>query len=129
MGGTNMHLAIEIATVYAIYLFGTSLLIWRFGSRDRGPSIVVAAVVPALYVAAFAELAWLASLGRSPAIGPCPEGLSDAELAVERQRQKMFGGRALEPHFASDWQRLYAKTVENEAARVQSFARRVLTVS
>lgn len=124
-----MHFLIEVVAVYAIYVFGTSLLIWRYGTKDRGPSIVVAAVAPMLFLAAFGKLFALALFRRSPAIHPCPVGLKDAELLVERKRQQMFGGEPLEPHFASDWARLYEKTFEEEAERVQAFARRVLSLA
>jgi hypothetical protein len=124
-----MRFTIELFTTYGVYLFGTSLLIWRYGSKDRGPAIIVAAVVPFLFVATFLKLTVLAMLRRSPAMGPCPEGLSDAEIVVERNRQRMFGGEPLKPTFASDWARLYEKTVEAEAERVQAFARRVLSLA
>lgn len=124
-----MRLAIEVLTFYIVYLLGTSLLIWRYGSRDRGPSIVVSAVAPILLVAVFVELLVLALAHRIPSISPCPVGLSDAESVVEQQRRKMFGGNAVEPHFASDWARLYAQTLELDAERVQSFARRVLSIA
>ncbi len=124
-----MRLLIEILTIYVVYLFGTALLIWRYGKKDRAPSIVVAGVAPILFVASFVELIFLAVIGKSRQISPCPDGLSDAELLVERQRQQMFGGSPIEPHFASDWSRLYAKTVEIEAERVQAFARRVFTLA
>lgn len=124
-----MHFFIELASVYVIYLFGTSLLIWRYGTRDRGPSIVVAGVAPMLFMAAIAKMFVLALFRRSPTIHPCPDGLKDAELMVERKRQQMFGGEPLEPHFASDWARLYEKTLEEDAERVQAFARRVLSLA
>lgn len=126
-----MRFAIELLTIYAIYVFGTSLLVWRFGGKGggRGPSIVVAAVVPALFVVGLFELALLTLLRRRPQVDPCPYGLGEAELIIEKKRQQMFGGEPLKPHFASDWARLYAKTVELEAERVQAFARRVLSVA
>jgi len=121
-----MRLAIEVFTIYIVYLFGTSLLIWRYGSKDRAPSIVVAAVSPLLFVFSAIQLILLKIIGRSPEISPCPAGLSDAELVIERKRQEMFGGEPIEHHFASDWAKLYAKTVEQDAEKVQAFARRVL---
>jgi hypothetical protein len=126
-----MRLAIEVVTIYAVYVFGTSLLVWRFGTRGngRGPSIVVAAVAPALFVVGLLELMFLVAMGRRPRIDPCPDGLDEAELIVEAKRQEMFGGEPIKPHFASDWAKLYSKTVEHEAERVQAFARRVLSVA
>jgi hypothetical protein len=118
---------IELLAMYGVYLFGTSLLIWRYGRNDRGPSIVVAAVAPVLLIAALAKMLALTLVGRLPRIEPCPQGLSDAEVLVERRRLEMFGGKAVEPHFASDWARLYEKAVEEEAERVQLFAKRVLS--
>lgn len=123
-----MRLILEILAIYSIYLFGTSILIWRFARKDRGPSVVVAAAVPLLFVISLIELVFSTIFRKSPKVGPCPVGLSEAEYIVEKNRQKMFGGAPQEPRFASDWARLYAQTVELEAEKVQAFARRVLTV-
>ncbi|MGI4829441.1 MAG: hypothetical protein ACRYFU_14785 [Janthinobacterium lividum] len=123
-----MRLAIEVLAIYGIYVFGTALLIWRFSTKDRGPSIVVSMLVPFLFVVSFIEMIVSVLLRRNQAIGPCPVGLDEAELLVERQRQKMFGGDSEIPHLASDWAKLYQMTVESEAERVQAFARRMLTV-
>lgn len=123
-----MRLAIEIFAVYFIYAFGTSLLVWRYSVRDRGPIIVVTWVIPLMVIASLFELIFLTIFRRSPCIRPCPEGLDETELIVERHRQQMFGGEPVEPHFASDWARLYTLTLEQEAERVQRFARRVRRV-
>lgn len=126
-----MRFAIEILTIYAVYVFGTAMLVWRFSKRGtgRGPSIVVAAAAPALLVFVLFEIAFLTVVGRRPHIEPCPDGLGEAELIVERKRLQMFGGESIKPHFASDWARLYEKTVEQDAERVQAFARRVLSLA
>lgn len=122
-----MRLLIEVSTIYAIYLFGTSLLIWRYGGKDRAPNIVVAWVVPVIVVASFIEFIFHALFRKALSIRPCPIGLDEAELIVERHRQQMFGGKPIEPHFASDWARLYASAVEQETEKVQKFARKVLS--
>ena|ERR1700679_4020066 len=121
-----MRLAIEILTVYAIYVFATSLLIWRYGKRDRGPVIVVTAVLPLMVIVCFFEVLIRALMQRAPTIDPCPDGLAEAERIVERHRREMFGGPPVPPHIAHDWQMLYAETLERDAARVQKFAGRVL---
>jgi hypothetical protein len=117
---------IEILTIYAIYIFGTSLLIWRYGKKDRAPLIVVAASIPILTVLSFFELGFRVLFMRSPQMEPCPDGLAETERIVEKRRLAMFGGAPIEPHIAHEWQMLYAKTLELEASRVQQFAVRVL---
>jgi hypothetical protein len=121
-----MRLVIEILAVYFVYVFGTSLLIWRYGTKDRGPSALVAAVLPFIVVVSFFQFLFMALFRHAPLVTPCPDGLAEAELIVENHRQRMFGGRPVEPHFASDWANLYAMTVEQESVRVQKFARKVL---
>jgi hypothetical protein len=124
-----MHLAIEIFTVYAIYIFGTSLLIWRYSTKERGVSIIVAGVTPILLVVSLFDLLRVTLFRQSRHIRPCPTGLDEAELIVEKRRQQMFGGEALQPHFASDWTKLYQETIERETVRVQKIAHRMLTVT
>jgi hypothetical protein len=121
-----MRLMIEILTIYAIYIFGTSLLIWRYGTKDRGPLIVVAAVIPVLTVVSFFEVCIRALFLRTSQMPPCPDGLAEAERIVEKHRQEMFGGPPIPPHIAYEWEMLYAKTLEREAARVQKFAAQIL---
>jgi hypothetical protein len=121
-----MRLMIEILTIYAIYIFGTSLLIWRYGTKDRGPLIVVAAVIPILTIVSFFEVCIRALFLRSPQMSPCPDGLAEAERIIERHRHEMFGGSPIPPHIAHEWEMFYAKTLEREAARVQRFATQIL---
>jgi len=121
-----MRLIIEILTVYAIYIFGTSLLIWRYGNKDRAPIIVLTAVLPFMVVIVFFEVFVRALFQRAPQMNPCPDGLAEAERIVEKHRHEMFGGAPVPPHIAHEWQMLYAKTLEREAARVQKFAVRIL---
>ncbi len=127
-----MRLVIEILTIYGIYFFGTSLLIWRYGRKERGVSIIVAGVMPTLVVVSVVvslfEIFRVTVLRQSPRIRPYPDGLEEAELIVEKRRQQMFGGVALKPHFASDWKNFYQATIEREAERVQKFAHRMLTL-
>jgi uncharacterized membrane protein SpoIIM required for sporulation len=61
-----MRLFIEILAIYTTYVFGTSLLIWRFASNDRGPTVVVAAVIPFLFVISIFETVFSAALRKSP---------------------------------------------------------------
>src|SRR5712664_4787693 len=102
-----MKVTIEILSVYGVYVFGATVLIWRYIAKDRGPTIVVAWLMPALLIAAFIEGTFRLLFRKRPRVRPCPVGLDQAELAVEKRRQKMFGGDLSQPHFASDWARLY----------------------
>lgn len=121
-----MRLTIEILAVYAIYIFGTSALVWRYGTKDRGPLIVVTAVIPILTVVCLFEVGIRAMFGKSYQMPPCPDGLADAERIIEKHRLEMFGGTPAKLHVARDWELLYAKTLEHEAERVKAFASRVL---
>lgn len=120
-----MRLLIEVFALYFVYVFGTALLIWRYGTKDRGPSVIVVSVIPLIAIISFFHFLVIAIFRRAPLLSPCPDGLAEAELIIEKHRQHMFGG-STEPHFASDWANLYATTVEQEAVRVQKFARKVL---
>ncbi|MHB1937858.1 MAG: hypothetical protein ACYCOR_14895 [Acidobacteriaceae bacterium] len=125
-----MRVAIELATIYGIYIGGMSLLIWRYVAKNRGSNIVVAAAMPLLAVLAIFLSILLVALKRTePRVGPCPYGLMEAEEIVEKKRQNMFGGDPQKPHFARDWAALYAATLEQEAERVHRFADKVLTVA
>jgi hypothetical protein len=124
-----MKLLVEIFSVYALYAFGATVLIWRHATKDRGPTVVVAWLAPALMIAAFIEGTFRLLFRKRPKVRPCPVGLDEAELVVEKRRQKMFGGELSHPHFASDWARLYGVTLEEEAERVQKIARKVFAHS
>jgi hypothetical protein len=124
----DMKVAVEILAMYGVYVFGASVLIWRYATtNDRGPSVVVAWLMPVLIFAAVLEGTFRLLFGKSPRIRKCPAGLAEAEMVVEKRRQKMFGGEQLATNFASDWARLYGVTLEEEAKKVQKFARRVLS--
>jgi len=125
---SDMKVAVEILAMYGVYVFGASVLIWRYTTtNDRGPAIVVAWLMPALIFAAVLQGTSRLLFGKSPKIRQCPVGLAEAEIVVEKRRQKMFGGERLATNFASDWARLYGVTLEEEAKKVQKFARWVLS--
>ena len=125
-----MRLAIELAMIYGLYVGGLSLLVWRYEARERGSSIVVISVMPILAVIAVFWTLFLVLFKRtSLIIAPCPNGLAEAEEVVEKQRQKMFGGDPMKPHFATDWADLYAAALEQEAEHVHKFAGRILSIA
>jgi hypothetical protein len=59
-------------------------------------------------------------------MGPCPQGLDEAEVVVATHRQRMFGGEFRPTHFASDWRNCYRMTLDSESRAVQRFARKVI---
>jgi hypothetical protein len=121
-----MRLAIEFVSIYGLYALTAAILIWRFGLRDRVPFIIVAWLMPPMLVASILHFTLRVIFGKRPRVRPCPIGLDEAEGLVERKRLEMFGGKSIQPHFATDWALLYQATLELEAQAVQTIARRVL---
>jgi hypothetical protein len=119
-----MKLAVEILAIYGVYAFGATVLIWRYIATDRGPTIVVAWLMPGVILAALIHGTYRVLFKKSPRVRPCPAGLAEAEVIVEERRQKMFGGERLATNFASEWTRLYGVTLEEEAKKLQKFARK-----
>jgi hypothetical protein len=122
----NMRLIVEILTVYGLYLFGAAILIGRYGTRDRGPVIVVAWLMPALLVLSVLLSIFRLLFSRRLTVSRPPHGLEEAERFVEKHRHEMFGGELVKMHYATDWARLYARTLEEEAQKVKAFAKRIL---
>jgi hypothetical protein len=60
---------------------------------------------------------------------PCPAGLEEAELIVERQRQIMFGGTLRKPTYAASWRFAYERVLQRDTDRVQRMARRYFGVA
>lgn len=120
-----MKVFFEILAVYGVYVFGATVLIWRYTAKDRGPTTVVAWLMPFLLVATVIQGTYLLFFRKYPRVRPCPIGLAEAEVVVEKRRQKMFGGERLATNFASEWARLYGVTLEQEAKQVQEIARKV----
>src|SRR5262249_54461032 len=110
-----MKLIVDFGVFYGLYAFTAAMLIWRYGVKDRAPFIVVAWLIPVLTIAALLNSILRLILGKRPKIGPCPYGLDEAEVLIERHRREMFGGGPIVPHFAQDWTLLYKLTLEEEA--------------
>jgi hypothetical protein len=119
-----MRIFIEILTAYSIYVLGTAILIWRFSENGRVASTACAVLMPFMtlgaVVATFLSVMGIVKIR----IKPCPPGLEQAELLVERHRKEMFGGKSVPPHLASEWTRVYRATLQIEAQRVKTFTRK-----
>jgi hypothetical protein len=124
-----MKFVLEVLVLYALYVLGAALLIWRHGGKDRGPTIVVASLMPMIVCAALVVGTFRLLFRSQPRVRPCPVGLAEAEIAVEKRRHKMFGGPSLPTNYASEWARLYGVTLEEEAKKVEKIARTVLKPS
>jgi hypothetical protein len=119
------HALIDTAVVLILFGFGIGWTIFRYGRRDRLAFAVVAILSPAIAVfALFMVLARLIS-GRPLQVGPCPNGLEEAELMVEEERQRLFGGDLRQPTYSRSWQRAYELELQRDATTVQQFAQRV----
>jgi len=124
-----MTLLFEILAVYAIYACGTAFLVFRFGTKDRVPSVVVAWLAPVILVISFISAInrSLRILSGNGTVKPCPQGLEEAEQIVENKRHSMFGGPTRKPHLAADWAKVYEFSMELQAARVERVARKLWT--
>ncbi len=119
------HMLVDTAVVLILFGFGIGWTVFRYGKRDRLVFAVVAILSPAIAIFAAVIVFFKLAAGRAPQIGPCPDGLEEAEFMVEEQRQKMFGGDLRPPMYSKSWQRAYELELQRDAAKVQRIAQRV----
>jgi hypothetical protein len=119
---------IDLAVGATIFTVGLTLTIRRFGTQNRLAFTVAASLTPAIAVVAVLQLVYLIVRGKVK-VEPCPVGLEDAEMAVERQRQLMFGGELRKPLYTASWQIAYERQLQRDTERVQRMARRCFSVA
>lgn len=115
---------VDIIVIGILFAVGMAWTVIRYGTRDRLAFTVVAILAPIITVLSVFNLLFLVLTGRVK-VGPCPPGLAEAELLVEAERQRMFGGDLRKPSLALNWQRAYEIELQREAESVQRFANRV----
>jgi hypothetical protein len=116
-----------IDTLSGLILFvaGMGWTVSRYAKRDRAAFAVVAVLSPLLAIIAAISLAIQLILNIETRVGPCPDGLEEAEQLVEEERQHMFGGELRKPTYARSWQRAYELELQREASKVKNFAQKV----
>lgn len=119
------HALINTAVGVVLFAVGMGWTVRRYARQDRTAFMVVAVISPVLAVWAVLQLIYRVCMGKST-LGPCPAGLSEAERAVEMEKQRMFGGELREPTFARNWKRAYDLQLERDAESVKRAAERVL---
>lgn len=122
-----MHHAL-IDTVAGIILFmaGIGWTVSRYAKRDRVAFAVIAMLSPVIAVAAAVSLLIHLTFDLDTHVGPCPDGLEEAEILVAEERQRMFGGDLRKPTYARSWQRAYECELQREAAGIKRLAQRIL---
>lgn len=119
------HALVNMAVVLILFCFGIGWTVYRYGRRNRLAFAVVAVVSPVIALVAFLVVIVRLLAGNRTQMGPCPDGLPEAERLVEEERQKLFGGDLREPAYSKYWQRAYEIELQREAAKVQSIAQKV----
>lgn len=117
-----------IDTIVGIVLFsvGMGWTVFRYAARDKVAFALIAILSPFIVVISAVRLLYLLIRMKRPQVGPCPEGLTEAERLVEEQRQRMFGGELREPTFARSWQRAYELELQLEASKIKRGVQKVL---
>lgn len=117
--------AIDVIVGIALFMVGVSWTVYRYARHDRVALTVVAVLSPMIAVFAIARLCFLV-LSKRATVGPYPEGLDEAELAVARERQLMFGGEIKQPSMGPSWRRAYQLELQQDTDKVQKVAERIL---
>jgi hypothetical protein len=116
---------VEAIVVVVLFVIGMASTVRRYASHDRTAFAIVAILSPILMVFATFRTMYLILTGNL-SVTPCPPGLEEAELLVEQERQKMFGGEARTPTFSASWKLAYDSELQRDADRVQRMAVRYL---
>ncbi len=119
------HTLIDLLVGFVLFGFGLGWTVFRYASRNRLAMAVAAILSPLIAVIAVVFVLFNLVARRELHIGPCPEGLPEAERLVEEERQKLFGGEAREPSYSRTWQRAYEAELQRELTQVQRIAQRV----
>ncbi|HZL29044.1 MAG TPA: hypothetical protein VFC39_21135 [Acidobacteriaceae bacterium] len=115
---------IDLGVLLFLFVLGVSSTVYRFAKHDRLAFTVLAILSPAIVVISMFRLVYLLMTNNAP-LRPVPVGLEEAEIAVEAERKRMFGGELRRPTLARDWQRAYEMELQREAEHIQRFAQRV----
>jgi len=117
--------SIDVIVTCLLFVSGVTWTVYTYAKRDRLAFAMVAILAPLLAVLSLIRVAYLVITSQVK-IGPCPDGLAEAEVAVEQERQRLFGGDLRTPTLAASWQRAYELELQREAERVQRIAQRYL---
>ena len=119
------HTLIDLTVGFVLFGFGLGWTVFRYASRNRLAMAIAAVLSPLIAVIAVVFVLFNLVTGRELHIGPCPDGLPEAERLVEEERRKLFGGELREPSYSRSWQRAYELELQRELAGVQRIAQRV----